>query len=177
MEYSTSNISSTIDVKSDGTTHRVKASAAIGIDGVSVGGLVAIDGSKGVDVIDYNVGVEYAGNGYTATLLTESRLDYATLSYHQRIASYHSVGALFRVKIAGPNTSTLTVGNEYVIDSVNTVKTKIEVPSGIVSAAIEHRLANPSILFNIAAEFNPLNFATKGVSAEKFGLGVTLGDY
>jgi len=46
--------------------------------------------------------------------------------------------------------------------------------SGTVSAAIEHRLDNPALKLNFASQWSGKN---KTTTPEKFGFGVTFGDY
>ena len=70
----------------------------------------------------------------------------------------------------------LTLGTDYVLDATTSVKAKVEVPSALVSVALEHRLKSPSVLLGLAAAYNPLNFQ-KQVKAEQFGVTLQFGDY
>jgi len=91
-----------------------------------------------------------------------------TASYFQKVSNDLQVGATVDF---GKN-RVLTIGDEYQLDADTTLKAKANT-QGVVSAVVEHRLANPKLQFGVAASFNALN----GVVADQFGLSVTFGDF
>jgi len=175
-EYITEGFSATTVINSDLSSHRAQVSLSAGIEGVTIGGIISTDLTNGADITDYNLGVSYNQPNYVASIYTENQADTATLSYYHSLSSQHAVGGSLTVDIGGQKTGILTFGNDYMIDSQTKLKTKVEAPTGIVTTALEHRLKNPSALISIAAAYQPLTF-TKGVKADKFGIGVTFGDY
>jgi len=176
VEYVHEGFTTAATINTDLTKHNAKLSVSAGMDGVTIGGIVQTDLTNGADITDYNLGVEYIQSNYVASLFTENRADTATLSYYHKLSSTHAVGAALTVDIGGEKTGTLVLGNDYVLDSSTALKAKVEVPSGVVTTALEHRLRNPQVLVSLAASYIPLNF-TQGVKAEKFGVGLTFGDY
>ena len=164
------------EVKSDLSKHAAKVSVSAGYDGIAIGGIVATDLTNGADVTDYNVGLEYIQPTYVASLYTEQQAETATVSYYQRVSQQHAVAAAVKVNIAGDKSAVLTLGTDYVLDATTSVKAKVEVPSALVSVALEHRLKSPSVLLGLAAAYNPLSFQ-KQVKAEQFGVTLQFGDY
>ena len=164
------------EVKSDLSKHAAKVSVSAGYDGIAIGGIVATDLTNGADVTDYNVGLEYIQPTYVASLYTEQQAETATVSYYQRVSQQHAVAAAVKVNIAGDKSAVLTLGTDYVLDATTSVKAKVEVPSALVSVALEHRLKSPSLLMGLAAAYNPLSFQ-KGVKAEQFGVTLQFGDF
>ena len=164
------------EVKSDLSKHAAKVSVSAGYDGIAIGGIVATDLTNGADVTDYNVGLEYIQPTYVASLYTEQQAETATVSYYQRVSQQHAVAAAVKVNIAGDKSAALTLGTDYVLDATTSVKAKVEVPSALVSVALEHRLKSPSLLLGLAAAYNPLSFQ-KQVKAEQFGVTLQFGDF
>ena len=166
----------TSEVKSDLSKHAAKVSVSAGYDGIAIGGIVATDLTNGAEVTDYNVGLEYIQPTYVASLYTEQQAETATVSYYQRVSQQHAVAAAVKVNIAGDKSAALTLGTDYVLDATTSVKAKVEVPSALVSVALEHRLKSPSLLLGLAASYNPLTFQ-KQVKAEQFGVTLQFGDF
>ena len=164
------------EVKSDLSKHAAKVSVSAGYDGIAIGGIVATDLTNGADVTDYNVGLEYIQPTYVASLYTEQQAETATVSYYQRVSQQHALAAAVKVNIAGDKSAALTLGTDYVLDATTSVKAKVEVPSALVSVALEHRLKSPQLLMGLAASYNPLSFQ-KQVKAEQFGVTLQFGDY
>ena len=175
-EYVRDAVTVTTELKSNLTQHAAKVSLSAGYDGIAVGGIVATDLTNGADVTDYNLGVEYLQPTYVASVYTEDRAETATVAYYQRLSTQHAIGAQAKINIAGDKSATLTIGDDYVIDAATSVKSKVEVPSGQVGVALEHRLKSPNVMLGIAASYSPLTFQ-KQVKADNYGVAITFGDY
>jgi len=173
FEYTHANVAATASLKSDSDVHQVDSSLSIGSDGLSVGGRVLVDVTRGADVIDTAFGGEYSTSDFTVSTYSESNMGVLKAGYHQRINADHTVGALFAYQL-GKQERSLTVGNEYRVDAATTVKSKIELPTGNLFTSVEHRLANPALLLTVAAQFNA---KSQSFAADKLGVQVTMGDF
>ena len=122
------------------------------------------------------MGVEYIQPTYVASVYTENQAETATVAYYQRLTTQHAIGAQAKVNIAGDKAAVLTIADDFVIDAQTAVKSKVEVPSGVVSVAVEHRLKSPNVMLGIAAAYSPLTFQ-KQVKADNYGISLTFGDY
>jgi hypothetical protein len=174
--YAQEYINVSTEFKTNKKQHKVKSGVSVGFDGVSAGGNIVADVSNNATITDYNVGLEYSRPTYTASLWTEKQCDVANLGYWHRFSPDRAVAAQFKLQLGGKYEHSLIIGEECAFDSSTNFKCKAEIPSGQVSLAVEHRLSNPQLLFNLAAQFTPKTF-DKGVKADKFGFGITLGDY
>jgi len=87
----------------------------------------------------------------------------------------HTLGATVKTDLSF-SAPKMQVGGEYKINAYNTLKYKFDLPDGVESLALEHRLANPSVSVGLAASFKPLDFAS-AVKAQNFGVTLTFGDY
>jgi len=172
--YKHEYISTSVAAKSDLENHTVDATLSVGDAGYTAGASVALDINNGADVKEYNFGFEYEQDDYTATFCTENNHSTVTASYFQRLTPLHKLGAQFKYSVNTPGARSLTVGSEYRVSAVTTLKTKVDVPSGDIATYVEHQLANPPILVGLATSFN---IRSKSVSADKVGINVTLGDY
>ena len=56
--YRQEYVATALKAKSDGSVHKVEAHASVGMQGISVGGVVSLDASNGADITESNVGVE-----------------------------------------------------------------------------------------------------------------------
>jgi len=165
--YNQEYVNLSTEFKTNKTQHKVKSGLSVGFDGVSVGGNIVADVSNNATITDYNVGMEYSRPTYTASLWTEKQCDIANLGYYQRVAPDCALAAQFKLQLGGKYEHSLLIGEEYALDSSTNIKAKAEIPSGQVAFALEHRLANPQLLFNLAASFTPKTF-DKGVKADNF---------
>ena len=163
-EYVRDAMTATAELRSDLSKHAAKLSFSAGYDGIAVGGLLAADLTSGAEVTDYNVGVEYLQPTYVASVYTENQAETATVSYYQRLSTQHAIGAQAKIAIAGDKSAVLSIGDDFVIDAQTAVKGKVEVPTAVVSVALEHRLKNPNVMLSIAGQYSPLTFQ-KQVSA------------
>jgi len=149
-------------------------SGVIGFDGLSVGGEVKFDAKHVNDVDDYNVGAEYAQPDYTATIKTARRGDDLTASYFHKVSAEHQVGAQFLARLSGGDDKVLTLGTEYKVDEATTVKLKGDT-KGDFAGVLQHDLKNPSVRFGLSSLFDARS--PSALTAKKFGLAVTFGDY
>jgi len=175
-QYSRGNFSGSLEFRTDHHTHKVKATAAVGFDGVSLGGAAVFNLSKGAELADYNLGVEFQRPNYSVSLTTEKQLDWVNLYYQQKLDSTHTLGAQFKLELGGKRSHVLTVGNEYALSPSSTLKSKVDLPSGQVSFALDHRLKDPSVSVSFVGAFTPSTFS-KQVKADKWGFGLSVGDY
>jgi hypothetical protein len=148
------------------------ASGALGFDNVAVGGAASFCATSGT-AQDYNVGAEYSTKDLTATMVTSNKTEDITTSFFQKMSSTFSVGT--RLNIEGEAGSrTLAVGSDYTLDKSTNVKTSFD-SNGIVNVNVCHILANPAAKINVAAQFDALS--SDIFKANKFGIGVTVGDF
>jgi hypothetical protein len=164
-------------LKTNGNDHAINTTATVGVDNIAVGGQIAVAAGNTNEVTDYNLGVDYTHVDSVASIWTESQADVAVFNYYHLVKPTNAVGVQFKVEIAGNHSTQLILANEYKVDTNTTVKSKVEFPSGVVSTAFEHKLVNPKLKFNVAASFTPANFVSKPVAADKFGIGLSYGDF
>lgn len=150
----------------------LSASGVIGFQGLSVGGQVDLDATT-AGLKDYNLGVQYTAGDFTATLQTRQRADVIDASWYHKVNRNQTAGVQFTTNpFAG--SKQLTFATEYQLDVDTTLKAKAN-SDGVLSAACEHRLQNPRLKYNVAAEFNSVGAGIP--KASKFGLGFSFGDY
>jgi len=167
QEYFAGSVSLDTAVKNLQT--KVEGTAVVGLEGLSFGGQAKFDVSGDNEVEDFNAAVEYTQDDFTATVQSAEKAERITASYFQKVSNDLQVGATVDF---GKSGRILTIGDEYQLDADTTLKAKANT-QGVVSAVVEHRLANPKLQFGVAASFNALN----GVVADQFGLSVTFGDF
>jgi hypothetical protein len=162
----------------DATTAVVEATAVVGFEGLSVGGQLAFDVSQSAQkVSDINVGAEYTRDDSTFTLLTEKKGDVIRGSLHHLIRPNYQVGFQFDYSPRAEDVKkqrVFTAGTEYQLDVDTTVKAKVDT-TGVIQTAISHNLQNPSLQLAMAASFT--RKSADCLSADKFGLSLTFGDY
>jgi hypothetical protein len=165
--------------KEVGLVSHITAAGTIGIDGLSVGGegKFKVDNDHAIE--DHNIGAQYQTGDLTAALTTEKKGDVIRASVHYAPTRDYSIGAEF-VSDELDNLPTqplrkiLNVVTQYEVDSNTTTKFRWS-NSGDLGAAIEFRLRNPQLAVLFSSSFK-----TKGTSdfrADKFGVGLTFGDY
>ena len=59
------------------------------------------------------------------------------------------------------------------LDAKTTVKSKLD-SNGALSGVVEHKLSDPALKVNVAAEFDA---TSSDLAAKKFGLGLVFGDF
>jgi len=164
--------------------HKVDAAAVIGTDGLSFGGQVVVTAKKsdgpassaqlaGHELkFETNFGAEYTQSDFTSSLWTDKSGRYVSLGYFQKLSHAHQLGATFKYDTHGKDPRQLVAGTDYRIDPSTAIRTKIDLPSGIVSTAVEYKLSNPKVLLAVAFDVN----APKK-TADRFGVGLTFGDF
>jgi len=171
-EYGQANVAAQVVLKSNLGKHKVDASVTIGADGLSAGGQITLDASSGVHVAESNVGVEYTQADVTGSLFTEKNRSVLNLALYQKPTLNQIIGAQFKYNLEKKSRA-LTLGGEHRIDVDTSVRGKVDLPTGDVAAVVEHRLNNPALLLQIAAQF-----ATKPVLvSQKLGITVSFGDF
>lgn len=154
-----------------GSSLYLKASA--GMDGFSVGGSVVLDPQGENKVSAYDAGIRYEQDNVNFNVQTAKTGSKIKAGYYHRVNSSNSVG-LLGVFDRENNTRTLTVVNDYDIDANTCTKVSLDT-TGVARVALEHSLADPRVRVNVAQSFN---FAGGSkFTADKFGLGLTFGDY
>jgi len=189
-------------IKSDLNKYKEEVQVAFGYENFSVGANATIDltqvsnADKNYGVTESNFGAEYVQDDLVATGYTsfenvttsegkKEKNRFVNASYFQKVNRDHVFGVLFKFNVnryqqsSKPVTdktsfASVQLGWDYRLDVDTGLKAKVELPAGTAAVAIEHRLANPSALVGLAAEFSLTN---TNVSAEKFGASLTLGDF
>jgi len=159
----------------------VSVAGTIGWEGLSVGGQVLFKVDKDQNLQDYNVGAQYETEGFTGALLTEAQGDVVRASWLHNVSKSHTLGVEFvsdefdrLSKPAEPRRKILNFASEYKLDGFTSVKLRLS-NSGEVAAAVEHRLVNPKVAVNFSTQWKVKG--TSSYKAEKFGLGLTVGEY
>lgn len=152
----------------------------IGFDGLSVGVSGKVDAMSEEKLTDYNCGAEYTQDDLTVSLFTEKMGGVITASYWQKISGDCSLGASLKMDPEVSNEAKdgqhiLTVGAQYKLDSATDLAIKGDT-NGVVCANIEHVLSNPSLKLGIGASFDSKK-ATNLLTADKFGISCTFGDF
>jgi len=173
-EYAKDFFSAEGSVKTDGSIHKVETQGAVNFEGFSVGGALAFNATKGFDRVSSVIGAEYTKSDITVSLFTENNSDLVNAGYFQKINKSTSAGALVKIELTDSQSRSLTFGVEHEIDFDTSAKLVAELPKGVISLVLEHKLENPKILVNVAAQFNA---CVCPAPVEKFGLSLTFGDF
>jgi len=176
-DYSQDNFSSTLDLclkeKAEGYSGAISGSAVVGFEGVSVGitGNAKVDNKFAVTPFLPNMAFEIAEDDFSFGLATETLDNDVGLraKFFQKVNGDTQRGLLF----SSPE-NLLTVASKYNLDSSTTLKTSV-CTNGIVQAAVKHTLFNPKMQLNLSTQFKTTNGLD--LTAQKYGLGVTLGDF
>jgi len=177
-EYQQEYFSLSGQVEHNSETTKLEATAVVGFDGFSVGGQARYDTATS-DLEDYNAGAEYTKEDFTATIVTTDRADKLVASYFHKIKNRNAglktvIGGRFEYDLTKQaNNRVLSIGAEHDIDKLTTARGKID-SNGTIAAVVEHRLDNPSLKLQLAAQWSGKN---KTTSPEKYGLGMCFGDY
>jgi len=157
--------------------HTGKVSLSAGVEGFSLGGSVEASSSSADGLSDYALAAEYSQPSYAATLHTEQKLDTAVLSYYHKLSANHVVAARSKINVFGATGPTVEIAHDVILDATSSLRYKVEAPTGLVHASLEHRLSSPKLAVNLAASFSPLDFAAKGIKANNFGASLTFGQF
>jgi len=150
-------------------------SATARIQDVTMGASADFEAPNGDVVLkDYNVGAEFRYKQVTATAKTAHLRNEIALSLFHKLDKRLNWGTELTLRPKEGFSPLLTLGAKYYLSSANSVKAKAD-SGGAVAIGIEHRLKNPALKFNIAAEYDcskPCN-----QPARQFGLSFVYGDY
>jgi len=158
----------------------VAVAGTVGFEGLTVGGELKVKVDNDYQSEDRNVAAQYQHeSGLTATLTTEKKGDVLRGAAVYTPSKDYSVGLEF-VSDELDNLPTqplkklLNVVAQYEVDASTTSKFRWS-NSGDLGFALEHRLRNPQLALLFSSQFK-----TKGTydfRADKFGVGLTFGDY
>lgn len=165
--YKKDNMASNVVFIQDGKKSAMTASASYGMDGITV----AFTG-KTTDFAtlkDYNAAAQYSKGDVTLSLVTSEKFEKVTVSFFQKWTKSLDWGAKMQLL---PQSNLLTVGSEYKVDKATTLKAMAST-DGKVACAVEHKVKDPEFKMNLAAAFD----TNKGLTAQKFGVGLSFGDY
>jgi len=140
------------------------------IDGLAVGCKANFDGA---DLKDYNFGTQYGfSKDVTLSAVTQCGRKKACIGVLHKLSDSDSYALGMNLCFA-TWASTMCVGVEKKVDSNMTVKAKLSSCGGL-STVVEHKLSDPKMKVNLAAEFDA---TSPDLTARKFGVGLTFGDY
>jgi hypothetical protein len=148
------------------------ASGVIGVQGMSVGGGVTVNASAS-KLSDYNLGIQYQNKEFTGTLKTADCADTINASWYHNVSNNQLYGLEFSTN-PFKGSKLLTLATQYQVDVDTTVKGKLN-SNGVLAAAVETRLQNPKLKYNLAAEFNAVGAGIP--KASRFGIGMEFGQY
>lgn len=146
----------------------VEATGAIGSEGFSVGGELAFDTASG-SLIKYNAGLGFVKPDFNASLILAEKGDLLKASY------LHTVSPVSRTTVAAEiahrfskNENTFTVGGLYELDTLTTVKARLN-NHGKLAALLQHEW-RPKSLITFSGEVD-----TKSLDkTAKIGLALAL---
>jgi len=175
-DYSQDFFTGTAQVESalNSSTNLLVGSAVIGFEGLSVGGEVKFDTAAITDVEDYNVGAEYAGADYLATLKTAKQGEDLTAQYNHKVNADLILGAQFVTKLDGSDKRSAALVEEYKVDANTTFKARADT-NKVAAFAIEHRLPKVPLQVGLSASYELTAF--KATAPKDFGLALVFNDY
>lgn len=136
--------------------------------------------TNGADILDVNAGIEYTPDKRsTYSIYSSKYFDELNLAASARLPTGQLVGGIATVKLEDPSKPKTQIGVEHALNRSTLLKSKVEMPTGLVDSCIEYRLNNPRVTLGFAARFNGQSLMKgTGVSAaDKFGINVTWGDW
>lgn len=150
----------------------VQASADV-YDGLVAGVKAELDFSNGADLKDWNYGFQYGySKDVTFACVTSKGRSMAGLSAFHRLSGDDSYAIGYNMSLDS-YIGHLTVGIEKKLDSATAVKAKLD-SCGVLSTAIEHKMSDPRVKVNVAAQFDA---TSPDLTTQKFGVGLAIGDY
>lgn len=168
-----SNVGTKFELSTDlGDKRNLKASVNASSNGVkgTVDSEVCLAGGG---LKDYNFKLDYTQKDLDATVKTTKGRSVFTAGVASQWCKGWYFGAQVEHNLKASSTN-VTVGSKHRVDDNTSIYTKVD-STGALATSLEHKLANPALKVNAAAQFN-----LKGsncVAAEKFGLGLTFGDF
>jgi voltage-dependent anion channel protein 2 len=150
-------------------------SGAIGIDGVSIGGEAKMD-TVSTKVTEFGAGWQWKQSDFVGAIKTKTtqKSDTVDASYFYQKANGTQLGAKFIYDLH-KHSSCMCVGTQFQYAADTVVKAKA-FSTGSVFAAVEHKLSNPAVKVNVAAEWACPTWNTC-VQSKKMGIGLTFGDF
>jgi hypothetical protein len=150
-------------------------SATVGYQDVTVGVSADFEApNRDVVLKDYNAGAEFRHKAVTATVKTANLRNEIALSVFHKLDKRLNWGTSLVVRPKEGFSPLLALGVDYTLSSVNSVKAKAD-SNGTLAVAIQHRLKNPALKFNIAAEYDCSKACNQ--PARQFGMSFVYGDY
>jgi len=173
IQYSQEFVAVEANVKSDFESVKIDGGLSVGYDGMSVGANAIVDATKSCEFQDVNLFAQYAQNDLIASVYTDKYCDNINLSAFHRANISTSLATHLRFDLAGKQQRILNVGVEHKLDTNTLVKAKVEIPTGIVTVALENNLSNPKLTWGVSSQFSAFNLP---FTADKFGLSLSLGN-
>jgi len=150
-------------------------SATVGYQDVTVGASADFEApNRDVVLKDYNAGAEFRHKDVTATVKTANLRNEIALSVFHKLDKRLHWGTSLIVRPKEGFSPILALGVDYSLSSANSVKAKAD-SNGTLAVGIEHRLKNPALKFNIAAEYDCSKACNQ--PARQFGMSFVYGDY
>jgi len=150
------------------------ASATIGYEGVTVGAQVTGDGNQ--QLATYGVGLQYERDSFVAAVLTEhqteSKEEVIKASWVHRVSPTYTTGVEVAVD---DRKKVVSFVSDFLLDSGTGLKLRGS-NAGDLAAAIERRLRDPRVAVLLSASWK-LKGTSQNLKADKFGIGLTFGDY
>lgn len=171
IAYKRDRLNKVVNIKhgSKGTCLHIAAAVAVA-DGLNAGGAVVVDIDGGA-LKDSSAAIELTRGQLQAGAKATKSFSFFDITAHYKLQSDLSIGAGASINISDPSPS-LQFGLDHKFNSNCDVKARIG-SSGLLAAAIEHRLADPAVKVGLSAEFDVAN----NFAGKKFGVGATFGDY
>jgi len=150
-------------------------SATFGYQDITVGACADIEAPNGNVVLkDCNAGAEFRHKDVTATVKTANLRTEVALSVFHKLDKRLNWGTSLVVRPKEGFSPLLALGVDYRLSEANSVKAKGD-SNGTFAVAVEHRLQNPALKFNLAAEYDCSRACNQ--PARQFGLSLVYGDY
>jgi len=182
QEFFTVNASVVVGEESNkdgvGLVAHATVAGSIGFEGLTVGGeaKVKVDDQQ---LEDHNVAAQYQHGDITGALYTEKSGEVIRASAHYAPSKDYSFGVEFvsddlEHLPTAPLKRVVNVVSQYEVDSATTTKFRWS-NSGEFGVAVEHRLKNPQLAVLFSSSFKAKG--TNDFGKDKFGFGLTFGDY
>jgi len=172
-KYEADKFASKVEFNHSGSATGLQLQAAFGMNDFTAGLEAAVDCTNAnFNLKDYNFGAEYSHGAIIAGLKTAKGQKDVTASVFQKLNSNVTWGTSVLIH-PDDFSKTISLGLEYSLSKTSTLKSKGD-SAGSIAFALEHKLTNPNMKFNFAAQYD----ANKApAAAEKFGISLVFGDY